>query len=123
MRVTTTWLRKVERRHHPRTDVRIVVSYRGNDIAGGYDISESENISPGGMLLATSQRFSPGERLVLTLRAPTRPDATEVYARVVASQETGARRVYLTRVQFTNADRRVFRTLGLKSTYGRTGQP
>ena len=94
-----------------------MVSYRGNDIAGGYDISESENISPGGMLLATSRPFPPGEVLVLTLRAPARPDATEVYARVVSSQEIVARHVYLTRVQFTNADRRVFRSLGLKVSY------
>ena len=93
------------------------MSYRGNDIAGGYDISESENISPGGMLLATSREFSPGEMLVLTLRAPMRPDATEVYARVVASQQIVAHHVYQTRVQFTHADRRLFRTLGLKTTY------
>lgn len=114
MCVTGTWLRKVERRNHPRSDVRIVVSYRGDDLAGGYDISESENISPGGMLLATRREFSTGEPLVLTLRAPARLEATEVYARVVASHEIVPNHVYLTRVRFTNTDRRFFRTLGVK---------
>ena len=107
----------MERRTHPRTDVRIVVSYRGNDIAGGYDLSESENISPGGMLLATSREYSPGEVLVLTLRAPSRTDAMEVYARVVASQQIVPHHVYETRVQFTRADGRLFRTLGLKAPF------
>ncbi len=117
MRRSATGLREVERRNYPRTDVRIVVSYRGNDIAGGYDISESENISPGGMLLATSRAFPPGEVLVLTLRPPDRVDATEVYARVIGSQEIVARHVYLTRVQFTNADRYFLRTLGLRTAF------
>ncbi len=94
-----------------------MVSYRGDDLAGGYDISESENISPGGMLLATSRQFSAGEILDLTLRAPARLEATEVCAQVVASHEIVPGHVYLTRVRFTNTDRGFVRTLGVKIAY------
>ena len=94
-----------------------MVSYRGDDLAGGYDISESENISPGGMLLATSREFAVGETLVLTLRAPAKVEATEVYAQVVASHEIVAGHVYLTRVRFTKTDHRFLRKLGVKITH------
>ena len=90
MRRSATGLREVERRNYPRTDVRIVVSYRGNDIAGGYDISESENISPGGMLLATSRAFPPPLPMSsLSNLSPTLPSPFSALTIHAAMRERG----------------------------------
>ena len=93
---------QLERREHPRTDANLVVSYRVKNFASDYDISQSKNVSQGGMLLTTNRQFGPGELLLMTLRLPFMPDAMEVTGRVVASTEIVRDLIYDTRIQFAN---------------------
>jgi hypothetical protein len=110
----------VERRHHRRSDANLVVSYRVKEFASAYDISQSKNVSQGGMLLTTNREFRPGDLLLMTLRLPFMPDAMEVTGQVVGSREIVRDLIYDTRVRFTGLDRHSVTRLGefVLGTYG-----
>ncbi len=93
-----------ERRAHRRTETNLVVSYRGKGIDSSYDISQSKNLSQGGMLLTTNRQFSGGALLTMTLRLPHMPDAIEVLGKVVMSKEIVRDLIYDTHVQFARLD-------------------
>ena len=110
---------RLERRQHPRTDASLVVSYRVKELASDYDISQSKNVSQGGMLLTTNRQFGPGEPLLMTLRLPCMPDAMEVTALVVASREIVRDLIYDTRVQFSSLDAGALTGIGTFVVAGR----
>lgn len=93
-----------ERRAHPRTEANLVVSYRSRGIGSSYDISQSKNLSQGGMLLTTNRALAGGALLTMTLRLPHMPDAIEVIGKVVMSKEIVRELIYDTHVQFARLD-------------------
>ncbi len=101
-----------ERRAHPRTEANLVVSYRGRAVGSSYDISQSKNLSQGGMLLTTNRAFTDGALLIMTLRLPHMSDAIEVVGKVVLSREIVRELIYDTHVQFTRLDDRARQQLG-----------
>ncbi len=101
-----------ERRQYPRTEASLVVSYRIKERTSDYDITQSKNLSQGGMLLTTNRDFSGGALLIMTLRLPFMPEALEVTGKVVHSREIVRDLIYDTRVQFAGLDDRTVIRLG-----------
>ena len=75
-----------ERRRHPRIAGRFIVSYRILDEADNVDISQTKNLSLGGMLLTTNRQFQVGTKLALEIRLPFDPDPIVLIARVIESR-------------------------------------
>jgi hypothetical protein len=93
-----------ERRKHPRVSGRFIVSYRIIDEADGMDISQTKNISLGGMLLTTNRHFDPGVNLALEIRLPFDPHPIMLIAKVLESREITKNLIYDTRLMFLAVD-------------------
>ena len=59
-----------DRRRQPRVAGKFVVSYRVKAEVNNYDISQTRNLSLGGMLLTTNREFGPGTVLAIDIRLP-----------------------------------------------------
>lgn len=92
-----------ERRRHPRVNTRFIVSYRIYDDKN-LDISQTKNLSLGGMLLTTNRAFAPGVTLALTIRIPFDPDPISIIAKVQESREVVKGTIYDTRLSFISVD-------------------
>jgi Tfp pilus assembly protein PilZ len=101
-----------ERRKSPRMAVNFVVSYRIEDAADSFDLSQTKDLSQGGMLLTTNKPFEAGTRLLMILRFPLVPQKIEVTGIVVGSREVVRDIIYETRIQFLNIDQEFFNKLG-----------
>ncbi len=101
-----------ERRRHSRLDANFVVSYRIKEIVDGYDLTQSKNVSQGGMLLTTNRLFSKGTFLAMTIRFPLIPQKIEVTGEVVGSKEIVRDLIYETRIKFIDLDEEFFQKLG-----------
>lgn len=101
-----------ERRKHSRVDANFVVSYRIKEIPDNYDLSQTKNISQGGMLLTTNKEFGRGTYLAMTIRFPLVPHKIEVTGEVVDSKEVVRDLIYETRIKFLDLDEEFFRKLG-----------
>ncbi len=104
--------RKMEKRRAQRAHVRFVVAVDalGSEDPGVRDVSQTKNISLGGMLLTTSTALEPNARFCLKVRLPARLQPVEIEGQVLDSRlATG--QVYDTRVQFVQlrqeADRQI----------------
>ncbi len=95
-----------ERRRHPRVTARFIVSYRILEEANNIDISQTKNISLGGMLLTTNRAFSIGTNLALEIRLPFDPNPIMIVARVMESREISKDLIYDTRLMFLAIDER-----------------
>lgn len=95
-----------ERRRHPRVNARFIVSYRILDGVDNVDISQTKNISLGGMLLTTNKRFSIGTNLALEIRLPFDPNPIMIIAKVLESREISKDLIYDTRLVFLAVDER-----------------
>ena len=93
-----------ERRKHPRIHGRFIVSYRILQESDHIDITQTKNISLGGMLLTTNKRFPGGTNLALEIRLPFDPDPIMLIARVLESREVTKGLIYDTRLQFLSVD-------------------
>lgn len=95
-----------ERRKHPRRDASLVVTYRPEDLTAGYDITQTRNVSQGGMLLTAASPFAPGTRLVLQARLTLRgtPRVLQGTAEVLGFRELVPSLLYETRVRFVELD-------------------
>lgn len=93
-----------ERRKHPRISARFVVSYRVFEENNNVDISQTKNMSLGGMLLTTNRKFDSHTRLALEIRLPFDPQPIMLIARVVESQEVTKDLIYDTRLEFLAVD-------------------
>ena len=100
-----------ERRQYPRAETTLVVSYRVKAVSHGYDISQSTNVSQGGMLLKTNKAFDRGTCLDLTIRLPLIQDPIRVKGPVVISEQVVPNLIYDTRIQFGRLERSAFRKL------------
>ena len=95
-----------ERRKKPRIAGKFVVSYRVKTDIDNYDISQTRNLSLGGMLLTTNREFSPGTLLAIDIRLPFFIDAINITGKVVDSKEVVKDLIYDTRIQFLEIDPR-----------------
>ena len=95
-----------ERRRHPRILGRFIVSYRILDEFDNADITQTKNLSLGGMLLTTNRSFEPGTKLALEIRLPFDPDPIMLIARVLESREITKHLIYDTRLIFLAVDER-----------------
>jgi len=93
-----------ERRKHPRVFARFVVSYRILNEIDNADISQTRNLSLGGMLLTTNRRFEPGTKLALDIRLPFDPSPIMLVGRVLESREITKGLIYDTRLEFISID-------------------
>jgi hypothetical protein len=101
-----------ERRKHPRMEANFVVSYRIREFRDGYDLTQTKNVSQGGMLLTTNKMFSPDTCLAMTIRFPFVTQKIEITGRVISSKEIVRDLIYETRLQFLDLDESFFRKLG-----------
>ncbi|MEW6170625.1 MAG: PilZ domain-containing protein [Candidatus Omnitrophota bacterium] len=90
----------VERRKHPRVNGRFVVSYRVYEEIDNIDISQTKNVSLGGMLLTTNRKFHPGTLLAIEIRLPFVSEKIHLIAKVLESKEIIKDLIYDTRLNF-----------------------
>ncbi|MCX5710453.1 MAG: PilZ domain-containing protein [Candidatus Omnitrophica bacterium] len=95
-----------ERRRQPRASGRFIVSYRILENADSTDISQTKNISLGGMLLTTNRDFDKGTNLALEIRLPFDPHPIMLIAKVLESKEITKNLIYDTRLMFLAVDDR-----------------
>lgn len=95
-----------ERRRHPRVNARFIVSYRILDEVDNVDISQTKNLSLGGMLLTTNRQFGIGTNLALEIRLPFDPNPIMIIAKVLESREISKDLIYDTRLNFLAIDER-----------------
>ena len=95
-----------ERRQHPRVNGRFIVSYRVLSEKDNIDITQTKNLSLGGMLLTTNRAFSPGTTLAIEIRLPFDPNPIMLIANVVESSEIAKDFIYDTRLSFAAVDER-----------------
>lgn len=101
-----------ERRNHPRVNANFVVSYRIQKAPDNYDLSQTKNVSQGGLLVTTNRKFEKGIFLAITIRFPFIMQRIEVTGQVVESKEVVRNLIYETRVRFLDLDTEFFRKLG-----------
>lgn len=95
-----------ERRKYPRISGRFIVSYRIFEDNDAVDISQTKNISMGGMLLTTNKQFEAGTNLALEIRLPFDPNPIMLIGKVVESREITTDLIYDTRLSFLAIDER-----------------
>ncbi|MDP2941035.1 MAG: PilZ domain-containing protein [Candidatus Omnitrophota bacterium] len=95
-----------ERRKYPRIAGRFIVSYRILEEFNNTDITQTKNLSLGGMLLTTNRQFDPGTKLAIEIRLPFDPDPIMLVAKVLESKEITKHLIYDTRLMFLSVDER-----------------
>ncbi len=95
-----------ERRRHPRINARFIVSYRILEEVNNVDITQTKNLSLGGMLLTTNKKFTIGTNLALEIRLPFDPNPIMIIAKVMDSREISKDLIYDTRLLFLAVDER-----------------
>lgn len=93
-----------ERRKYPRVTGRFIVSYRILHDIDSVDISQTKNISLGGMLLTTNKQFEDGTNLALEIRLPFDPNPIMLIGKVLESKEISRNLIYDTRLMFLAVD-------------------
>ena len=96
--------KKNERRKHPRLDKTFIVSYRIFAEADNYDLTQTKNISVGGMLLTTNRLFRPGTVLSIDIRLPFLMEPLNLKGRVVESREVARQLIYDTHLEVFDLD-------------------
>lgn len=91
-----------EKRRHKRLDAHFVVSYRATDPISDFDLSQTKDISQGGVFITTSKKFEKGAGLAMIIRIPFAPYKIELIGQVVGSEGKGSN--YQTHVMFKDAD-------------------
>ncbi|MBU1122564.1 MAG: PilZ domain-containing protein [Candidatus Omnitrophota bacterium] len=102
----------VNRRKHNRVNVNFVVSYRVKQLPANYDLSQTKNVSQGGMLLTTNRKFDKDTCLAMTVRFPFVRQKIEVTGMVIGSKEVVKNLIYETRIQFLDLAESFFQELG-----------
>jgi hypothetical protein len=93
-----------EKRKVPRIDARFIVSYRILEEVNNIDITQTKNMSLGGMLLTTNRQFESGTNLALEIRLPFDLDPIMIIGKVVDSKEITKNLIYDTRLMFLAVD-------------------
>lgn len=93
-----------EKRKYPRIDARFIVSYRILEEVDNIDITQTKNMSLGGMLLTTNREFERGTNLALEIRLPFDLNPIMLIGKVVDSHEVTKNLIYDTRLLFLAID-------------------
>ncbi len=101
-----------EKRKYPRANGRFIVSYRVIPNNSDADISQTKNLSLGGMLLTTNCQFPIGTNLALQIRLPFDPDPIMIIAKVLDSKEITNGVIYDTRLVFLAIDEKHRKVIG-----------
>ncbi|MDD3345350.1 MAG: PilZ domain-containing protein [Candidatus Omnitrophica bacterium] len=101
-----------EKRKNPRAEGRFIVSYRVMENNWDNDITQTKNLSLGGMLLTTNCLFSPGTNLALEIRLPFDPDSIMIIGKVLESKEITKDMIYDTRLAFLAIDEKHRKVIG-----------
>ncbi len=101
-----------ERREHERISVNFVINYRIQELPDSYDLSQTKDVSQGGVLLTTNKAFEKGTYLTMNLRIPFVSQKIELKGKVIGSREIVRDLVYETRVSFIGLDKKFFEKLG-----------
>lgn len=96
----------LERRKHSRINARFIVSYRILEEVDDIDISQTKNLSLGGMLLTTNRKFPAGVNVALEIRLPYDKNPIMIVAKVLESREITKDLIYDTRLLFLAIDKR-----------------
>jgi hypothetical protein len=88
------------RRKTRRGDANFVISYHLQREDANYDLTQTKNVSQGGMLLTTNRKFEKGTRLDMTMQFPFLDDKIQVVGEVVGSKEVLKDLIYETRLMF-----------------------
>lgn len=91
-----------ERRKHPRLDANFIISYHIKEPSSPFDLSQTKNVSQGGLLLTTNRYFEKGVLLEMTIRFPFIPDKIKLTGMVVVSVEKVKDLLYETHIQFAD---------------------
>ena len=106
-----------EKRKHPRVAGRFVVSYRMLEESDNVDVSQTRNLSLGGMLITTNRSLKPDTRLALEIRLPFDPDPIMLTGRVIESLEVTRDLIYDTRLEFLSIDEKHKKIVGKTVDY------
>ena len=101
-----------ERREDPRVEANFVVSYKIEEMPDGYDLSQTRNVSRGGILITSNRKFDTGTLLTLNMRIPFVPQRVKLQGEVIDSKEKVRDLIYETRISFVDLDERFFVKLG-----------
>jgi hypothetical protein len=93
-----------EKRKNPRALGRFIVSYRVIPKNTNADLTQTKNLSLGGMLLTTNCAFAAGTNLALEIRLPFVANPIMIIARVLESKEITKGIIYDTRLIFLAVD-------------------
>jgi c-di-GMP-binding flagellar brake protein YcgR len=93
-----------DRRKYPRINARFIVSYRVLGEADNVDLTQTKNISLGGMLLTTNRQFKAGTNIALEIRLPFDPNPIMIIGKVLESHEVTKNLIYDTRLLFMAID-------------------
>lgn len=101
-----------ERRKYSRVNANFIVSYRIKKETADYDLTQSKNVSQGGMLLTTNKLFANGTLLELTIRFPFISERIKVVGAVMSCREVARNLIYETRINFLDLDQNFFQKIG-----------
>tara|TARA_B100000315_G_C14512889_1_gene557802 strand:+ start:61 stop:417 length:357 start_codon:yes stop_codon:yes gene_type:complete len=101
-----------ERREDPRIEANFVVSYKIEEMPEGHDLSQTKNISRGGILITSNRRFDSGTSLTINMRIPFVPQRIKLKGEVIDSKERVRDLIYETRIKFIGLDESFFAKLG-----------
>lgn len=101
-----------EKRKYPRLEANFIVSYRIQEPSALFDLSQTRNVSKGGMLLTTNKDFKPGVVLAMTIRFPFASDKINILGRVIFSKEKVKNLIYETHIQFSEANQKLLQDIG-----------
>ncbi len=100
-----------EKREYQRADANFVISYRIKEETDNFDLSQSKDVSQGGMLLTTNRAFDKGTKLVMTIRFPFLTKKIEILGEVVDSRVVVKNLIYNTRIKFFGLEELLAREL------------
>jgi len=103
---------KFERRKFKRINRKFIISYshiKSEKVK--FDISQTKNLSEGGLLFGSDRKFDKGIMLKIKLRLPEFSDYVIVNAQVIDSIQLGKSDIYETRARFVQADQRVIQSI------------
>jgi hypothetical protein len=104
---------EIDKRRSYRADVRFMVAYarmQENTLVDR-DISQTKNISEGGMAFTTSQPFKPETNLTLNIKLPVTEQPVQITGTVIESKEVSPHYIYFTRVTFSGIDEQKLRAI------------
>lgn len=91
-----------DRRKFERLSKTFIVSYRVLQEEDNYDLTQTKNVSVGGMLITTNRKFASGTILSVDIRLPFLLEPLNLKGCVVESKEVVKNLIYDTRMELTN---------------------